>query len=93
MTPRELRDEIASVGLRRRDNSTRDLVSAWHVATFGIAAYVGKLPSLSKVLARLEGPKGQMSPDGLAAAMKTVGIPGHPVSDAAMQAFLRTKES
>lgn len=89
-----MRAEIAIAALRRRDETAQDLMHAWHVATFGVMAYAGKLPSLKSVLARLSGPTvSQLTPATLEAAMNMVGIKGRPVSEAAMKAFRRTQES
>lgn len=67
---------------------------AWHVATFGVMAYVGKLKPLATYLAPLTGtPQAtSITKEGLEAAMAMVGLKGRPVSDAAKQS-MRFRES
>lgn len=60
---------------------------AWHVATFGTMAYVGKLPSLRKVLSSFDVTNSAMTREALEAAMTSVGITGRSVSEASKQAM------
>lgn len=98
MTPRELRDEIAVAAEKRRDDSVRDLSLAWHAASFGIAAYVGKLPELSTVIGWVTAPKSErLTPAAqkaqVALLSEKLGIPIMPISEEAKQALLRMRES
>ncbi len=98
MTPRELRDEVAVAEAMQRDESVRDLALAWHVATFGIAAYVGKLPELSTLVNRLRAPApGRLTPEAqrtqVALLSEYMGVSMRPISEEAKQALLRMRES
>jgi hypothetical protein len=97
MTPRELRDEVASVGLRRKDDGARDLTLAWHAATFGVAAYVGKLPDLRVILSRVARSADRLTPAAqrtqVALLSEFIGVPMRPLSDEAKRALTRIRES
>lgn len=97
MTPRELRDEIAAVGRRRRDDHSKDLVLAWHVATFGVSAYVRKLPELGVILGRSERGAERLTPAAqrtqVALLSEFMGVPIRPLSPEAKRALARIRES
>lgn len=71
---------------------------AWHVATFGVAAYVGKLPDLRTILGRVkEPPAGRLTPAAqrtqVALLSEYMGVSMRPISEEAKQALLRMRES
>lgn len=90
MTPRELRDEIASFGMRRKDDEIHALVLAWHVANYGNAAFGGTLPDLAVVLKRFgsqtRDPR-ELRLEGQLLAER-MGVPVRPISEAAKRALL-----
>lgn len=96
MTPRELRDEIAVATANRRVQIARDVSLAWHMANFGIAAYVGTLPDLDALLRRVNAGPRKSSELNLEAALigEQLGVPMRPISEAAKRALLKlSKES
>lgn len=92
MTPREIRHEVASVRSRTRDERKRDIALAWRVASYATAAFVNKLQPLSTLLADAPEASSDLTEQGLAEAMRVIGIPSRPVTEEARKS-MRFRES
>jgi hypothetical protein len=60
-----------------KQSTDRDVFLAWHIAVFGVRAYIGKLGDLDKYI-KSDSPKPPKTPDQMLAdlqALQAMGVP------------------
>jgi hypothetical protein len=92
MTPREYYRESEAARERWQDERTRDVASAWHVASFCLQGFHGRFPSLETVLDRASVVKQKVSRGQMLWLGEHLGVAARPISAAAQAALLRLGE-